>query len=167
MLYIWSSIFGLVLVAEFWLLANDLFNAREAKRLFPLIGAGAILGGVVGGAVPSWLARSIGSSNLLYIVAGQPVLASLTAPFARRRRPLEARAESSRPRRPPRFAEGLAQLRDNRYLRLIATMMVCMTVCMTMVQWQYKGISKAYFGERRDEMTAFFGTLAALLNVGS
>src|SRR5262249_30875817 len=34
-------------------------------------------------------------------------------------------------------------------------------------QWQYKGISKHYFGDRRDEMTAFFGTLSALLNVAS
>src|SRR5207302_4098198 len=37
-LYFWSAVFGLVIVAEFWLLANDLFNAREAKRLFTLIG---------------------------------------------------------------------------------------------------------------------------------
>ena len=51
-LYFWSGVFGLVLVAEFWLLANDLFDAREAKRLFPIIGAGAILGGLADDAVP-------------------------------------------------------------------------------------------------------------------
>jgi AAA family ATP:ADP antiporter len=166
-LYCWSAVFGLVLVAEFWLLGNDLFNAREAKRLFPIIGAGAILGGVVGGAIPGWLARTLGSANLLYLVAGELVLASVTAHMASRLRPPEARAEAASRRVPPRFAEGLALLHKNGYLRLIAMMMVCMTVSMTLVQWQYKGISKSFFGDRRDDMTAFFGTLAALLNVAS
>jgi ATP/ADP translocase len=163
-LYFWSAVFGLIIVAEFWLLANDLFNAREAKRLFPLIGAGAILGGVVGGALPGWLAKSLGSANMLYIVGVELLLASLTAHLAWRRRPAEVEPTA---RRSPSFAQGLTLLRRNSYLRLIAMIMVAMTVCMTLVQWQYKGISKAYFGDRRDEMTAFFGTLSALLNVAS
>jgi ATP/ADP translocase len=165
--YFWSAVFGLVLVAEFWLLANDLFHAREAKRLFPLIGAGAILGGVVGGALSGWLARPLGSANLLYVIAAQLLLAAATAHLAWLRRPPEAREKSLLPARAPRFAEGLGILRQNGYVRLIAAMMVCMTLCMTLVQWQYKGISKAYFGDRADDMTAFFGTLAALLNLAS
>src|SRR5262249_44299468 len=67
--YFWTAVFGLVIVAEFWLLANVLFHAREAKRLFPLIGAGAILGGVVGGALTGWLAKPLGSANILYLIA--------------------------------------------------------------------------------------------------
>jgi ATP/ADP translocase len=165
-LYFWSGVFGLIVVAEFWLLANDLFHAREARRLFPLIGAGAILGGVVGGVLSGWLAKPLGTANLLYIVAALLVLGGGISRLAWRRRPAERRAE---PRRTvhPRLAEGFALLRSNRYVRLIALMMVCMTLCMTLVQWQYKGIAKAHFGSRRDEMAAFFGTLAAILNAAS
>ena len=76
-LYFWAGVFGLVLVAEFWLLANDLFAAREAKRLFPIIGGGAILGGLVGGAVPGWLAKPLGAGNLLYIVAAELVVTAV------------------------------------------------------------------------------------------
>jgi AAA family ATP:ADP antiporter len=166
-LYFWSAVFGLVIVAEFWLLANDLFNAREAKRLFPLIGAGAILGGVIGGGISGWLARPLGSPALLYVIAAMLVLASFTAHLAWRLRPAEARAEANQPSAPPRFAEGLALLKKSSYLRLIAAMMVMMTICMTLVQWQYKGIAKNYFGDRRDDMTAFFGTLSAVLNLAS
>jgi hypothetical protein len=165
-LYFWSGVFGLVLVAEFWLLANDLFNAREAKRLFPIIGSGAILGGFLGGALSSWLARPLGSYNLLYLVAVELLVASLLSHLAwKLRRPEVHRELSEAP--VPRFSEGLATLRGNRYARLIALMLVCMTVCMTIVQWQYKGIAKLHFGSRRDDMTAFFGGLAAALNLAS
>jgi MFS family permease len=165
-LYFWSGLFGLVLVAEFWLLANDLFNPREAKRLFPVIGSGAILGGFLGGALSGWLARPLGSGNLLYLVAAMLVSASLLSHVAwKRRRPEVKREQAEAP--PPRFAEGLAILRKNSYARLIALMLVCMTVCMTIVQWQYKGIAKIHFNGRQDDMTAFFGTLAALLNLAS
>ena len=166
-LYFWSAVFGLVLVAEFWLLANDLFHAREAKRLFPVIGAGAILGGVIGGAVSGWLARPLGAANLLYIVAAELVLASGLAHLAWTRRPAEVRAEGRRANAQPRFAEGFALVRKNRYVRLLAMMMICMTVCMTLVQWQYKGIAKIHFGSRRDEMASFFGILSAVLSLAS
>lgn len=167
LLYVWSAVFGLVLVAEFWLLANDLFHAREAKRLFPIVGAGAILGGVVGGAVSGWLAKPLGAANLLLVVAAELVLASVLAHLAFRRRPAEVRVEPRRREVQPRFAEGLALVRKHSYIRLLALMMLCMTVCMTLVQWQYKGIAKIYFGSRRDEMAAFFGILSAVLSLAS
>ena len=67
----------------------------------------------------------------------------------------------------PKFAEGLAILRKNRYVRLIATMLLCMTVSYTIVQWQYKGIAKIHFGGRADDMAAFFGLFAAVLNLAT
>ena len=165
-LYFWSGVFGLVLVAEFWLLANDLFDAREAKRLFPIIGAGAILGGLFGGAVPGWLAKPLGAGNLLYIVAAELVVSSFLSHLAwKRRRPDVQREVKEAP--PPKLAEGLAILRKNRYVRLIAAMLLCMTVSYTIVQWQYKGIAKIHFGGRRDDMAAFFGMFAAVLNLAT
>ncbi|MCU1276699.1 MAG: hypothetical protein JWM53_245 [bacterium] len=165
-LYFWSGVFGLVLVAEFWLLANDLFDAREAKRLFPIIGGGAILGGLFGGAVPGWLAKPLGAGNLLYIVAVELIVSAFLSHLAwKRRRPEVQREVSEAPQ--PKFAEGLAILRRNRYVRLIALMLLCMTVCYTIVQWQYKGIAKIHFGGRRDDMAAFFGLFAAALNLGT
>jgi ATP/ADP translocase len=165
-LYFWSGVFGLVLVAEFWLLANDLFDAREAKRLFPIIGSGAILGGLVGGALSGWLAKPLGAGNLLYIVAAELVVSAVLSDLAwRRRRPEVQREVKEAPT--PHFAEGLALLRKNRYMRLIALMLLCMTVCYTIVQWQYKGIAKIHFGGRQDDMAAFFGTFAAVLNLAT
>src|SRR3972149_3751641 len=47
--YIWSAIVGLVAVAQFWTLANDMFNPREGKRLFGILTAAGTLGGMAGG----------------------------------------------------------------------------------------------------------------------
>ena len=169
LLYFWTSVFGLLVIAEFWLMASDLFHAREARRLFPLIGAGAIAGGIAGGAVSGWLARPLGSANLLYVVAFELLLAAVLAHLAWRRRPEAGGAAGalSGGARDPRFGEGVALARGNPYVRKLALMTLCMTVCMTFVQWQYKGISKHHFASRPDDLTSFFGVLAAAMNLGS
>ena len=51
--YLGVSLFAVMATSQFWVLANLVFNAREAKRLFGFIGAGAIAGGVFGGYLTS------------------------------------------------------------------------------------------------------------------
>ena len=48
-LYFFGQILGMLLISQFWTLANDVYDARQAKRLFGLIGGGACLGGALGG----------------------------------------------------------------------------------------------------------------------
>ncbi len=50
-----------------WGLAGLVTDTRQAKRFFPLIGAGGVLGYVLGGLVTSPLATWIGSPNLLLV----------------------------------------------------------------------------------------------------
>src|SRR5262249_1289913 len=83
-----------------------------------------------------------------------------------RHRPGDRRSDASAVEA-PRFSAGFDLVRNNRYVRLCALIMICMTVCMTLVQWQYKGIAKVHFAARRDDMTAFFGLLAAVLSAVS
>ena len=40
---------GILLISQFWTLANDIYDPRQAKRLFGFIGGGASLGGAIGG----------------------------------------------------------------------------------------------------------------------
>src|SRR5262245_3392883 len=63
--YVWVQIFGMITTTQFWLLANYVFNTREAKRLFGFIGSGAILGGITGGYLTRWLVPTFGTVNLL------------------------------------------------------------------------------------------------------
>ena len=65
-LYVWVALFGVFMTSQFWLLANYVFNAREAKRLFGFIGAGAVSGGIFGGYLTRLLAPVIGTSNMIF-----------------------------------------------------------------------------------------------------
>src|SRR5919112_2228287 len=46
--YVLGLILGILLISQFWTLANDVYDARQAKRLFGFIGGGASLGGALG-----------------------------------------------------------------------------------------------------------------------
>ena len=50
---------------QFWMLANYVYDPRQAKRLFPILGMGATLGGIVGGYITQYTAPLIGTENLL------------------------------------------------------------------------------------------------------
>ena len=49
--YLFGLILGILLISQFWTLANDVYDPRQAKRLFGLIGGGASLGGATGAAI--------------------------------------------------------------------------------------------------------------------
>ncbi len=42
--FLWVGIFNLMVIAQFWAFAADLYTSEQGKRLFPLIGVGASLG---------------------------------------------------------------------------------------------------------------------------
>ena len=46
--FLWVGIFNLMVIAQFWAFANDLYTEEQGKRLFPLIGVGGSLGAWVG-----------------------------------------------------------------------------------------------------------------------
>ena len=58
----------------FWNLANDLFNTRQSKRIFPLITAGGVLGGILGSFATPYLARWITLNNLMVAYLGACIL---------------------------------------------------------------------------------------------
>ena len=57
-----------------WGLASTLCTTRQAKRLFPLFSAGAILGMALGGLITQSLVQWLGTENLLLIWAGTLLL---------------------------------------------------------------------------------------------
>ena len=67
--YLWGVLAGSLLISQFWSLANVIYDARQAKRLFGFIGGGASLGGIVGAGVAGQYARAIGTNNLLLVAA--------------------------------------------------------------------------------------------------
>lgn len=69
--FIWVGIFNMMVVAQFWAFANDLYTQEQGKRLFALIGIGASLGAALGAYVTSFLTDTVklGVYELLIVSA--------------------------------------------------------------------------------------------------
>jgi ATP:ADP antiporter, AAA family len=68
--YIWLGIFNLMIVSQFWALANDFYNEDQGKRLFPMIGIGSSLGAWVGSSWASSLFKGVSPYQVMWIAAG-------------------------------------------------------------------------------------------------
>ena len=67
--YLSFSLFGVLVASQFWLTANVVFDLREAKRVFGLIGAGAIAGGIFGGYLTTLITIYFGNGMVILIAA--------------------------------------------------------------------------------------------------
>jgi AAA family ATP:ADP antiporter len=74
-LNIWVSLFSVVLVSQGWLVAGNLFDARQAKRLYPLLNLGLVLGAAFGGKFTKRTVALIGTEGLLPASAFMVLLA--------------------------------------------------------------------------------------------
>ncbi len=71
--YLGVSLFAVIATSQFWILANMVYNSREAKRIFGFIGAGAIAGGIFGGYLTSIIASNFGNKTVV-LLAGLLIL---------------------------------------------------------------------------------------------
>ena len=166
--YVWVAIFAVITNSQFWILANQLFNAREAKRLFGFIGAGAITGGIFGGYLTNFLAPILGSENMLLVCGG---LLFLCIPITRtvwRHHIARANEEGSSddvagdevPDHP------LTLLRNHRHLLFMASIVGISVVVAKLVEYQFSAIASAQI-THQDQLTAFLGFWLSNLNVAS
>ena len=63
--FLWVGIFNVMVIAQFWALAADLFTPEQGKRLFPLIGVGSSLGALAGAVRAGEVMASMGPLRLL------------------------------------------------------------------------------------------------------
>ncbi len=56
--FLWVGIFNLMIVAQFWSFANDLYTRDQGERLFPVVALGASIGAVMGSVITGWLIQN-------------------------------------------------------------------------------------------------------------
>lgn len=125
--YLWLGIFNMLVVAQFWSLANELFTKAQGKRLFPIIALGGTLGAIAGAGAARLLIEVIGIEPLMPIGAAMLVACiALTVAGVRLARRIPRCAEDEEPPgEAPLSDEGGFKLALSvRYLRLIAIMVV-------------------------------------------
>jgi ATP:ADP antiporter, AAA family len=68
--YVWIGVFNMMVVAQLWAFANDLYDPERGKRLFPLVALGASLGAALGSKVAAVLVGLIGVDAMLLVSSG-------------------------------------------------------------------------------------------------
>ncbi len=168
--YVWVSIFSVLVVTLFWLVANDLYRPREAKRLFGFIGSGGILGGIVGSSIAAVGAQLVGTPQLLLVSASLIVGCWLVVQELWKLAP-ERAAEEQRPARhgaPDTFlgnVGGFARLLlQSRYLLLLVALVGLNKLCATLMYYQFNPYIEQVFTDQ-DARTTFTSLFFGAVNV--
>jgi len=120
--YAWVGVFNVMVVAQFWGYANDLYEKDQGDRLFALVALGASVGAAVGSKGAKLLINGLGESSMLLVAAG--LLLSCSGLFwLVERRESKARSthdthDTHAPKQDKRG--GFALVLSHRYLLLIA-----------------------------------------------
>lgn len=131
--YLWIGVFNMVAVAQFWAFANDLYSNERGKRLFPLVGVGASIGAVAGAAVTTFLFDNIGPYRLMLIsAAGLVVPVALTVVVHRREGRVARESQAAVADTPVEGAGGFHLVLRERYLTLIAIMVLLFSLVNTL-----------------------------------
>jgi ATP:ADP antiporter, AAA family len=68
--FIWVGIFNLMIIAQLWAFANDVYTVEQGKRLFAIVGFGASLGAIAGSFVTGQLVKVYGPYPFMLGAAG-------------------------------------------------------------------------------------------------
>jgi AAA family ATP:ADP antiporter len=154
-LYVWTGLVATLVVPCFWTVLDRSVRVGQAKRMFAAIGAGGVLGALVGSAIASLLGQVLEPRHL--VTAGALVFAvSLVATFV-----LAPHALPD----PPivRVKREPSPLRSRRYLTLLVLVGVVSTITLTIGDLTFKRV----LAERiaKDDLATVFGAVYTGLNV--
>jgi len=163
--YIWMAIFGVLSASQFWILANIIFNAREAKRLFSFIGAGAIAGGIFGGYLTTLLVPVLSSENLLLVSVLFLLLCVPLVNSVWNNNVKATQTKFQQKKRTINFGEHpIALISRSRHLTLLAGIVGVSVIASKLVDYQFNAIASAEIQDG-DQLTAFFGFWFSTLNI--
>jgi len=171
--YIWVASYSIAMTTIFWLLANDIFNISEAKRLFGLILSGGSIGGALGGLITERFAVILHTENLLLVaVAILGICISFVAVMWKSLLPASVSESSEEVVSEPitsteqKTSSPSAKklFTGSSYLLMLAGLIIIAKVTSTVIDNQFKGIVEvSILG--LDAKTAFFGGFYKWLNV--
>jgi AAA family ATP:ADP antiporter len=165
--YVWVNCFAVIAPVQAWSFANSLFDTRQARRLFGLLGASASLGAIAGGVLATFLVGPVGGTeNMLLVLAALILVSAGIVAFARLRVRPTGGAGRVRRATPP-FAETMREIARNPYLRLIAALLFVSAVGTQWVGFQLNIVANERFGDDADALLRFFGTFNFLLGAVS
>ena len=158
--FVWVSCYGVIAPVQAWSFANSLFDTRQAKRLFGLVGAGASLGAMTAGALARLLVGPVGGAvNLLLVLALLIAVAAAIVLAAKLTIRRTAAGRGGRPISRP-FSRTWHQIAATPYLRLLAGIVFTVAIATQWTSLQLGVVAKRHFAANASEITEFYGAFS-------
>jgi len=172
-LYIWTGLFGSWAMVQVWTLLGRVHTMTQAKRLYGFIGAGAVLGGVVGAVLARLSISLMSPRSAVLLAAGIFVLSAVPctaikllpdeAPAPRRRGRTEHDRDDDEPRRP--WSATASLLWENAFARRVLGIVLVSTITVTVVDYLFKAQLAAEVKDTQllgKYLSTFYGVTNAL-----
>jgi AAA family ATP:ADP antiporter len=159
--YIWVKLFGVLAPTQIWTLANYVLTTREAKRVFGMVGGGAIAGWIFAGFFSKTIAKTFGTETLLLgmalflsICAGLVILIWRSGQIAvGEDREIAQETGQTGPRN---LNQSMRLVFSSPYLRAIAAVICISSLVTTLTGWQFLALMQQFL-VKKDVIAAFYG----------
>ena len=159
--YVWTDVIIAISILQFWMLAGEIFNPRQAKRIFSVIGIGGSIAGISAGYLIKPFVKQNGTENLLiptmFFLAMVAFLATQINSYRTKNIPdyeiSDTKTEKS---------QKNIKIIDS-YLKTILIMVCSAAICSRIIEYQFK-ITAANAYPNSEDLAIFFGNYYMLLN---
>lgn len=165
-LYIWSGLFASWVTVQIWTLLGRAHTMTQAKRLYGFIGAGAVLGGVVGAFAARGMLMAMSGGRLVLVSAAVFALSSIPL--------LAVRIPDAKPTEPTAEASEAASgslttnatlLASDIFARRILVIVLTATIAVTLGDFLFKSrVAEAYHDTRllAEKLSTFYAVVNTL-----
>jgi AAA family ATP:ADP antiporter len=156
---IWVSLFSIMLVSQGWLIAANVFNSREAKRVYGVLGVGAVIGAAFGGSFTTFALKLLGLNNLVLASAVMVIFAYLSYLAVSRQPGVELSGAKAAEDEEADFHFGdiVHAIQGYRHLQVIIGIITLTYIVDVLVEYQFSAMAKEAY-TTKEELTAFFGS---------
>jgi ATP/ADP translocase len=164
--WFWADVFTVTSVTQFWILVQDEYNPRQAKRLIGFLVSGGLLGGIMGALLASTLIKIVGTGDLLLFCPVLLLVCLLLVVILQESRKRRGEADipqtEGRKRAEVSYRTSFRFFAKNRHLIILGGIMVSAIIVTTLIDFQFNYVVEKYFPDL-DARTAFLGTFFTAL----
>jgi AAA family ATP:ADP antiporter len=178
--FIWVGIFSVMVVAQFWSYANDVYNNEAGKRLFPLVAFGGSFGAFAGAGIAErlleyfsvfemllWAAAVLAACIGLTIVISRRVWGKAALQARQREMTAKHTAEADKDTPAEKESLGFDLLLKHRYLGYIALLILLLNLVNTTGEYILGKLVENYGAERTEQVAAEATQAGVTLSFGN
>jgi len=169
-LFMLKAQYEVLLALLFWNLANDLFNTRQSKRLFPLVTAGGVIGQILGSFGTPFMARMLSFDNLLFAylatcVVGALVVRGMGAHFpSLLLSDKKGKKAKTRSAMMDQFRNILPLMKESKLIKILILLTFIPNVVIPIMNYQFNFAVNEQFATETS-MIQFFSYFRGVLNI--